>query len=275
MLKGRVQTGAGLAAAVVVAAVMGGGCDGGALDPGSVPGHAGSTGAARTTGDPGTAGVSGTSGDPGTAGAVGTAGVSGSAGSPELAACGGSLLALGATGKIAFDSDRDNFNVDIYTMRVDGSELTRLTSETSIDKEPAFSPDGNRISFTSNRTGTFQIHLIDLTTSQVTQVTNVAADADQSSFSHDGTLIAFHSGASVWVIHPDGTGLTMVAAGLDDFNAYYWPDFSADDRELVFDRNNEVDAARLDGSATRMIVQNWTTTIKSPAVSPNGADVAY
>ncbi len=130
-------------------------------------------------------------------------------------------------------------------------------------------------SFTSNRTGTFQIHLIDLMTSQVTQVIDVAAGADQSSFSHDGTLIAFHSGASVWVIHPDGTGLTMVATGPDDFNAYFWPDFSADDRELVFDRNNDVDAARLDGSATRMIVQNWTTTIKSPVVSPSGADVAY
>ena len=53
------------------------------------------------------------------------------------------------------------------------------------------------------------------------------------------------------------------------------PHFSADDSELVFDRYNEIDAARIDTGKKRMIVQNTTTMIKSPAVSPDGRDVAY
>jgi TolB protein len=242
----------GIALTVVVAGV---GCGGGQLNPS------------------GQAGTGGGSGQAGTGGGIltGDGGASGSAG---ITACGAGLPS-GATGTIAFDSDRENFNRDIYTIGVDGSGLTRVTTDQSIDKEPSFSPDGRRIAFASNRSGKFQIHLVDLTTLQVTQVTSGADDADEPSFSHDGTLIAFHSGASVWVIHPDGTGASLVATGLDMFNAYFWPHFSADDSELAFDRNNEIDATHLDGSGFRRIVQNWTTTIKSPAISPNGQDVAY
>jgi Tol biopolymer transport system component len=271
-----------------------GGCDGRALDTSGqggatggetmtgeagTSGSAGTSGGAGTTGsagDSGSSGIGGTSDIAGTTGTTGIAGNTGTGGSPQnIPACGSSLPAIGATGTIAFDSDRETFNRDIYTIRVDGSALTRLTTHLGIDKEPAFSPDGNRISFTSDRSGKLQIHLIDLATMQVTQLTDVADGADQSSFSRDGSRVAFHSGASVWVIGADGTGLTRVATGLDSFNAYFWPAFSADGSELLFDRNNEINAVHLDGTGFRRIVQNWTTTIKAPAVSPNGVDVAY
>jgi len=269
-----------LSVAVAAAVASVGACDGRPLDP---LGQAGSGGTTMT----GEAGRSGTSGGAGrggstagtggnTAGTGGSAaGDSGTGGALVVGACGSALPELGATGTIAFDSDREDFNRDIYTVRVDGSALTRLTSTPGIDKEPSFAPDGGRISFTSDRSGKFQIHLLELATMQVTQLTNVADAADQSSFSRDGRRVAFHSGASVWIINTDGTGLKLVATGLDTFNAYFWPHFSADDSELVFDRNNEINAARVDGSGMRQIVQNWTTTIKSPAVSPGGADVAY
>jgi hypothetical protein len=43
---------------------------------------------------------------------------------------------------------------------------------------------------------------------------------------------------------------------LDNFNANSQPQFSADDSELIFDRNNEINSVRLDGSGDRKIVQN-------------------
>jgi dipeptidyl aminopeptidase/acylaminoacyl peptidase len=176
---------------------------------------------------------------------------------------------------IAFDSDQEDFRRQLYRMHPDGSSMTRLLTSAAIDLDPAFSPDGTRIAFASNRDGTFQIYLLQLDTGQLSPVTHRQEGADQPSFSRDGTLIAFHSGASVYVIRPDGTGERLVATGSDSFNAYYSPQFSADDTELVFDRNNEIDAVRLDGTGLRRIVQNWTTEIKAPAVSPDGYDLAY
>lgn len=225
--------------------------------------------------DGGTGGtpISPTSGQGGNA--VDGASGGGGGASGGVVACGTGAATDTAPGWIVFDSDRTDFNRDIYMIRANGSSLTRLTTESSIDKEPAISPKGDLMAFTSDRGGSLQIHLMDLASKTVTQLTNLAAGADQSSFSHDGKLVTFHSDASVFVIHPDGTGLAMVATGLGAFNAYFWPHFRLDDQGLVFDRNNEIDTVALDGTGLRMVVQNTTTTIKSPSVSPISGDVAY
>jgi len=157
----------------------------------------------------------------------------------------------------------------------DGSALTRVTTRPGIDQEPAFSPDGNWLSFTSDRDGSLQIYLLELATGDVRQVTHHAGGADQSSFSHDGRLLAFHSGPSTFIIGIDGADERLVVSGPDPFNGYAHPQFTADDTRLVVDRNNEIDVFKLDGSEQRMIVQNWTTTIQAPSLSPSGVDVVY
>src|SRR5207302_2193555 len=62
------------------------------------------------------------------------------------------LPALKANGKIAFVSDRDG-NFEIYVMDADGSNQTRLTNNPAHDGEPAWSPDGAKIVFVSQRDG--------------------------------------------------------------------------------------------------------------------------
>jgi Tol biopolymer transport system component len=160
-------------------------------------------------------------------------------------------------------------------MHPDGTEVTQLLSDNAIDKEPTFSPDGAMVAFTSDRKGAAQIFTLDLAAGAIKQLTNQPEGADQPSFSHDGKLVAFHSGASVYIVGVDGAGATLIGTGLDSFNAYMWPHFSRDDAELVFDRNNEINAINVQSHAFRRIVQNTTTIEKSPAVSPDGVDVAY
>lgn len=57
--------------------------------------------------------------------------------------------------------------------------------------DPAWSPDGQRLLFSSGFSGTQQIYEYDLDTQKVTQVTNSAFNAFEASFSPDGQHIAF------------------------------------------------------------------------------------
>ena len=46
---------------------------------------------------------------------------------------------------IAFVSDRDDGNFQIYVMNADGSEQTRLTNNNADDCSPTWSPDGEKM----------------------------------------------------------------------------------------------------------------------------------
>ena len=53
-------------------------------------------------------------------------------------------------------------NDELFKIRVDGSENTRLTeNEWAWDKHPTWSPDGTRIAFWSNRDGHRQLYVMD------------------------------------------------------------------------------------------------------------------
>jgi TolB protein len=80
---------------------------------------------------------------------------------------------------------------DIYTIRADGSNLTRLTSDPAQDWQPAWSPRGDKIAFVSNRGGTFQIYTMAPDGSSVTRLTDFPVGAEQPAWSPDGRWLAF------------------------------------------------------------------------------------
>ena len=97
-----------------------------------------------------------------------------------LAACGGSGNA-GADSAIAFVTSRDG-DYAIYGMRADGSGQGRLTkgdggNGTSLQDvffqfEPAWSPDGSRLVFTSRRDGRSHIYVMSADGSGTKQLTS-------------------------------------------------------------------------------------------------------
>lgn len=60
---------------------------------------------------------------------------------------------------VAFMSRRDG-NWEIYTIKADGSNLTRLTDDPAMDGLPTWSPDGRAIAFASNTGGNWAIWAI-------------------------------------------------------------------------------------------------------------------
>jgi Tol biopolymer transport system component len=94
--------------------------------------------------------------------------------------------------RIAFESMRDG-NSEIYTVRPDGSGMSRLTSAPGEDGGPARSPDGSRIAFRSLGPEGADIESVQIANRQRTRLTRSPGYDDTLSWSRDGRLIAFIS----------------------------------------------------------------------------------
>ncbi|MFA6109687.1 MAG: leucine-rich repeat domain-containing protein [Candidatus Latescibacterota bacterium] len=63
--------------------------------------------------------------------------------------------------KIAFISNRDG-NRELYVVNVDGSNLTRLTNDDSVDAASIWSPDGRWLAFDTNREVKWEVFVVDI-----------------------------------------------------------------------------------------------------------------
>lgn len=111
-------------------------------------------------------------------------------------------------GRIAFA------NGDLYVMNADGSGLTSLTNDAGFDGWPAWSPDGTRIAFVSNRGGAYDLYVMKADGTGVTQLTHDQATEGRPTWSPDGTRIAFASDkdgdSEIYVMNADGTGVVAL-----------------------------------------------------------------
>ncbi len=82
----------------------------------------------------------------------------------------------------------------IWLAATDGSSPPRqLTNSGKKDRHARWSPDGKRILFESNRSGSYQLWLIDLDGGEARQLTTVSTEANNAGWSPDGSMVAFVS----------------------------------------------------------------------------------
>jgi len=82
---------------------------------------------------------------------------------------------------------------DIFVADTKGKQLKQLTFEDGYDAEPTVSPKGDKIVFTSTRTGDLELFTMNIDGSNVQQVTHELGYDGGAFFSPDGTKLIFRS----------------------------------------------------------------------------------
>ena len=141
------------------------------------------------------------------------------------------------------------------------AQFTKLSSDTGSASDPAFSSDGSRIAFVSQRDGNAEIYLMNADGTGTTRVTADPLTDGRPAFTPDGQTIVFHSSRTagkqqIWSVNVDGTGLTQLTR--DSVNAS--PSVSPDGQTIAYvsTRNKDGDIWLMgkDGSNQRQFTRS-------------------
>jgi hypothetical protein len=169
-------------------------------------------------------------------------------------------------------------NTDIYLIKSNGDAGARLTSDPAIDKAPAWSPDGTKIAFESDRGGAFEIYVMNADGSNPVQITSTGGSF-RPAWSPDGTRIAFSSPrdgkGEIYAVNVDGTGLVNLTNDeLDDGDAAWSPDGT----KIAFRKgdpfSSNIYVMSTDGSGATQLTTDPLGTDAGPAWFPDGSALA-
>ena len=142
---------------------------------------------------------------------------------------------------LVFTSFRDG-NLEIYGTTTpwdeDGIQApTRMTTHLLVDYRPRMRPGSTQVLFASNRTGNYEVYLMDWGGSNLKQLTFSKGYDSEPAWSPDGSQIAFVSeidaNQEIMVMNADGTNLRRLT---NNPTADFHPNWSPDGSRLVWVR---------------------------------------
>ncbi|HEY6090822.1 MAG TPA: Ig-like domain-containing protein [Gemmatimonadales bacterium] len=152
-------------------------------------------------------------------------------------------------GEIVVASSRASTNGKFQLYATERSNLAQLAkigaaSDTTSASDPAFSPDGSRIAFVSQRDGNAEIYVMNADGSGATRLSNDPQADGHPVFTADGQTIVFHSSRTagkqqIWTINVDGSGTTQLTKD----SVSYAPTVSPDGQTIAYvsARNKDTD----------------------------------
>ncbi len=132
----------------------------------------------------------------------------------------------------------------IMLMDMESRQSHEIGSDRILSTRLAWSPDGQKIAFVSDRSGQPELWIMNRDGNEARPVTQDKANKEHPDWSPDGKKIAFASNRAgnwdLWVVHPDGTGLRQLTTSPATDTL---PDWSPDGKKIAFtsDRSGNQD----------------------------------
>ena len=179
----------------------------------------------------------------------------------------------------------------IYLVNVDGSGLRQLTSGTSFDGNPAFSPNGKQVVFDRHAgAGKAHIFIVNVDGSGLRQLTSGNFNDSEPVYMPNGKRIVFVSDrdhdvktdrSDIFAMAPSGANQRVLIDGPRNEDE---PDTSPNGESIAFVSNRapgiNIFVARANGKHVRQLTHNKRDCFSgncnlSPAWAPDGRHIAY
>lgn len=174
--------------------------------------------------------------------------------------------------------DPNTLTYDLWSVSADGDGLQNLSNAPGVDTDGKWSPDGSKIVFASNRSGAYEIYVMNADGSGQVQLTEGRRGA-YPTWSPDGRRIAYLATIGktdqVRVMRADGSGDRKIAT----FGYAFELAWSPDGRRMAVTVKDEHDVLRIflmrsDGTNIRVFPGTGHGSA-DPSWSPSGRRIAF
>jgi len=140
--------------------------------------------------------------------------------------------------KILFVSTRDAINGELYLMNPDGTNIERLTRDSTVKDTPVMTPDGASVVFAMDNRNASVLAVLSLSDGSISGLTSFSLNAMSPRVSPEGSLILFagtrDGHISIFTMTRTGENVQRLTQMSDDCRTPVW---KGSEREIVYSKN--------------------------------------